>query len=207
MIIAIDGPSGSGKSSIAKKISQILNFNHLDTGAMYRLLALKLKKENREFSKDILKNLNIYIKGDKFYLDNIDVSLEIRENEISKLASSISKIKEVRDYMVSLQRELSKDSNVVLDGRDIGTVVFPNADFKFFITASPSIRAKRRFKESKNISYETILEDIIKRDNQDITRDISPLEKAKDAIEINTDDLNLDQVINKIIKIIKKEKN
>ncbi len=206
MIIAIDGPSGSGKSSIAKKIAKKLNVSHLDTGAMYRLFALKMKKENKEV-KELLSNLDIKIEKEKFYLDGKDVSLEIRENEISKLASKLSKLYEVRDYMVSLQRKISQDKDIVLDGRDIGTVVFPNANFKFFITASPEIRAKRRYLEDKSIDYETILKDIIKRDEQDTNRKYAPLKKADDAILINTDNLTLEEVVAKIISIIQEKKN
>ncbi len=207
MIIAIDGPSGSGKSSVAKKIAKKLNIEHLDTGAMYRLLALKLKKENIEFRDEILTKLNIDIKDSKFYLDGIDVSLEIRENEISKLASKISKNKKVREYMVDLQRKISKNKDIVLDGRDIGTVVFPNADYKFYITASPEERANRRFSEDKSIDYNIILKDIINRDEQDINREESPLKQAEDAVFIDTDNLKLDEVVNIVISIIWENKD
>lgn len=207
MIIAIDGPSGSGKSSIAKIISKKLNIQHLDTGAMYRLLALKLIKENKEFDEGILENLSILIKGNTFYLDGIDVSSKIRENEVSKKASEISKIKEVRDYMVALQRKIAGEQDIILDGRDIGTVVFPNAKVKIFLTASIEQRAKRRYLEDKSISYEKILYDMKKRDEQDSTRKNSPLKVADDAIVLDTTTMSIDEVTNKIIEIVEKKKN
>ncbi|WP_068268655.1 (d)CMP kinase [Caviibacter abscessus] len=207
MIIAIDGPSGSGKSSIAKIIAKKLNIQHLDTGAMYRLLALKLIKENKEFDKSILENLNILIKGNIFYLDGIDVSEEIRENEVSKKASDISKIKEVREYMVSLQRKIAGEQDIILDGRDIGTIVFPDAKVKIFLTASLEQRAKRRHLEDKNIGYEKILYDMKKRDEQDSTRQNSPLKVADDAIVLDTTKMDIDEVTKKIIEIVEKKKN
>ena len=207
MIIAIDGPSGSGKSSISKTISKKLNIQHLDTGAMYRLLALKLLKENLEYDKSILNKLNIKIHDNKFFLDDIDVTNKIRNNEISKKASSVSKIKEVREYMVDLQRKISGEQDIVLDGRDIGTVVFPNADIKIFLTATIEERAKRRAIEDNSVSYEKILYDMKKRDEQDSTRENSPLKIADDAIVIDTTNIDIDTVTNKIIKIVENKKN
>lgn len=210
MIIAIDGPSGSGKSSVSKEISKRLNILHLDTGAMYRLLGYKLLKEkidvnNEKKINEVLKCLNIDIKGNSFYLDNDNVSDKIRSNEVSIYASKVSKIFEVREYMVNMQRKISEDKDVILDGRDIGTVVFPNADFKIFLTASAQKRAERRFKEDGTLEYEKILSDIIKRDYEDENRKNSPLKKAKDAIEINTDDLSFEEVVNKILNIVRKK--
>lgn len=207
MIIAIDGPSGSGKSSIAKIISKKLNIQHLDTGAMYRLLALKLLNENLEYDKSILSELNIKIQDNKFFLDDIDVTTKIRDNEVSKKASSVSKIKEVREYMVDLQRKISGEQDIVLDGRDIGTVVFPNADIKIFLTATIEERAKRRAIEDNSVSYEKILYDMKKRDEQDSTRENSPLKIADDAIVIDTTNMDIDAVTNKIIELVEKKKN
>ncbi|CAM3180276.1 (d)CMP kinase [Streptobacillus ratti] len=206
MIIAIDGPSGSGKSTVAKSIAQKLDIAHLDTGAMYRLLGYKMIKDNLNLDNisDVLKELNIDIKGSTFYLDNVDVSKEIRENNVSMMASKVSKIKEVREFMVDLQREISKNKSVILDGRDIGTVVFPNADIKIYLNASAEVRAKRRYLEDKKLEYEKILEDIIKRDYEDMNREHSPLRKSEDAIEINTDNLTFDEVLNKILKLVDK---
>lgn len=207
MIIAIDGPSGSGKSSIAKIISKKLNIQHLDTGAMYRLLALKLLNENLEYNKSILSELNIKIQDNKFFLDDIDVTTKIRDNEVSKKASSVSKIKEVREYMVDLQRKISGEQDIVLDGRDIGTVVFPNADIKIFLTATIEERAKRRAIEDNSVSYEKILYDMKKRDEQDSTRENSPLKIADDAIVIDTTNMDIDAVTNKIIELVENKKN
>lgn len=207
MIIAIDGPSGSGKSSIAKIISKKLNIQHLDTGAMYRLLALKLLNENLEYDKSILSELNIKIQDNKFFLDDIDVTTKIRDNEVSKKASSVSKIKEVREYMVDLQRKISGEQDIVLDGRDIGTVVFPNADIKIFLTATIEERAKRRAIEDNSVSYEKILCDMKKRDEQDSTRENSPLKIADDAIVIDTTNMDIDAVTNKIIELVENKKN
>lgn len=205
MIIAINGPSGSGKSTIAKLIAKEFNFEYLDTGAMYRMLALKLLNENISYSNDILNNISIKIDNNKFYLDNIDVTDKIRTNEVAIMASDISKIKEVREYMVDLQRKISESKSIVLNGRDIGTVVFPSADVKIYLTASAQIRAQRRFSESKGISYDKIYTDILKRDNQDMNRENSPLKKASDAIEIDSSNYTIDEVSKLISNIIKEK--
>lgn len=207
MIIAIDGPSGSGKSSVAKAIAKKLNITHLDTGAMYRLLGYKIIKDNLDINNinninNILKELNIDIVGEKFFLDDIDVTKEIRANNVSMMASSVSKIKEVREYMVAMQREISKNKSVILDGRDIGTVVFPDADIKIYLNASASVRANRRYLEDNKLDYNKILEDIIKRDYDDMNREHSPLKKAEDAIEINTDNLSFEEVLNNILELV-----
>lgn len=207
MIIAVDGPSGSGKSSISKEIAKKLNIQYLDTGAMYRLLALYLEENSLEFSKEVLKDFNIKQSGETFYLNGVDVSKKIRTNDISKKASDISKIKEVREYMVDLQRKNSKSHSVILDGRDISTVVFPNADFKIFLTASVEVRAKRRFLQDKTLSYDKILEDIKKRDYQDMNRKNSPLRIAKGATVIDTSQMTKEQVIQKIISLVKGGQN
>ncbi|AKC95743.1 cytidylate kinase [Sneathia vaginalis] len=207
MIIAVDGPSGSGKSSISKEIAKKLNIQYLDTGAMYRLLALYLEENSLEFSKEVLKDFNIKQSGETFYLNGVDVSKKIRTNDISKKASDISKIKEVREYMVDLQRKISKSHSVILDGRDISTVVFPNADFKIFLTASVEVRAKRRFLQDKTLSYDKILEDIQKRDYQDMNRKNSPLRIAKGATVIDTSQMTKEQVIQKIISLVKGGQN
>lgn len=207
MIIAVDGPSGSGKSSISKEIAKKLNIQYLDTGAMYRLLALYLEENNLEFSKEVLKDFNIKQSGETFYLNGVDVSKKIRTNDISKKASDISKIKEVREYMVDLQRKISKSHSVILDGRDISTVVFPNADFKIFLTASVEVRAKRRFLQDRTLSYDKILEDIQKRDYQDMNRKNSPLRIARGATVIDTSQMTKEQVIQKIISLVKGGQN
>ena len=216
MIIAVDGPAGSGKSTISKLLAKELGLVYLDTGAMYRLFTLKMLKENILFSdsdkiNELLENLNINIENDRFYLDEKDVSEEIRKTDVAENVSKTAAIKEVREKMVNLQREFSKSKNVILDGRDIGTVVFPEADIKIFLVADPRERAERRFKELKakgeNISLDSIYENILKRDRLDSTRENSPLKKANDAIEVDTTGKNIEEVKNIILNLyINKDK-
>ena len=215
MIIAIDGPAGSGKSTIAKLIAKDIGLVYLDTGAMYRLVTLKALNEgimgNGKLSdlgkiKKLLDNLNIDIKENGFYLDDVDVSEEIRKPIISENVSDIAAIREVREKMVDLQRKFSKSKNVILDGRDIGTVVFPNADLKIFLVADAKERAKRRYKElvekGENVEIEEIYDNILKRDKIDSTRKESPLKKAKDAVEVDTTFKSIKEVKNEILKMI-----
>ena len=210
MIIAIDGPAGSGKSTIAKLIAKDLGMIYLDTGAMYRLFTLKILKEKINFyaTKEIIKllsNLKIDIKKDKFYLDGEDVTEEIRKTEVSMIVSKVATIKEVRETMVDHQIEFSKSKNIILDGRDIGTVVFPNADLKIFLVADPRERAKRRYKEliekGEKVLLDEIYENIITRDEIDSTRKESPLKKAEDAIEVDTTYKNIEEVKEEILEI------
>ena len=212
MIIAIDGPAGSGKSTIAKLIAEDLGLVYLDTGAMYRLVTLKALNEgilgDFEKIKKMLNNLNIDIKENGFYLDNVDVSDEIRKPIVSENVSDIAAIREVREKMVDLQRKFSESKNVILDGRDIGTVVFPNANVKIFLVADAKERANRRYKElvkkGENVKIEEIYENILKRDEIDSTRKESPLKKAKDAIEVDTTSKNIEEVKNEILNIYSK---
>ncbi len=207
MRIAIDGPSGSGKSSVAKAVAKRLGLLHLDTGGMYRTLGYKVIKDNLNLEniEEVLKNLDLKIVNKKFFLDGEDVSEKIRSNEVSKIASKVSSIKSVREYMVNLQREISSNNDVILDGRDIGTVVFPNAEVKIYLTASPEVRANRRYLEDGSLSYEKILEDILKRDYDDSHREHSPLKVADGAKIIDTDNLSFEEVVEKIIGVIKNE--
>lgn len=215
MIIAIDGPAGSGKSTISKLVAKDLDLIYLDTGAMYRLVTLKALKmgildenlENLDKINELLDNLEIDIREDGFYLDGVDVSEEIRKPIVSENVSKIAAIKEVRIKMVDLQRAFSKAKNVILDGRDIGTVVFPNADLKVFLVADARERANRRYKEltekGENVSLEEIYQNILMRDKIDSTREEAPLKKAKDAVEVDTTSKNIDEVKEKILNLYK----
>lgn len=213
MIIAIDGPAGSGKSTIAKLIAEDLGLVYLDTGAMYRLVTLKSLNDgilgNLDKIIKMLDDLRIDIKQNGFYLDDTNVSEEIRKPVVSENVSDIAAIREVREKMVDLQRKFSESKNVILDGRDIGTVVFPNADVKIFLIADAKERANRRYKElvskGENVKIEEIYENILKRDKIDSTRKESPLKKADDAIEVDTTSKNIEEVKNEILYIIKQK--
>ena len=215
MIIAIDGPAGSGKSTIARLIAKDKGLIYLDTGAMYRLVTLKALNKgilgnndlnDLEEIKKLLGNLNIDIRENGFYLDNVDVSEEIRKPVVSENVSDVAAIREVREKMVDLQRKFSESKNVILDGRDIGTVVFPNADLKIFLVADAKERAKRRYREliekGENVEIEEIYENILKRDKIDSTRKESPLKKAKDAVEVDTTSKSIEEVKNEILRMV-----
>ncbi len=207
MQIAIDGPAGSGKSTVAKKIAEKLNIIYIDTGAMYRAITLKLKDIDKKIYEEACNNTNIEFINNKIFLDGKDVSSQIRSEEISKLTSDISKIDFVRKKLVSIQKEIATKNSVVMEGRDITTVVLPDADYKFYLSASPEIRAKRRTLQLKekglNADYEEILRDIKKRDNNDIKRENSPLKVADDAIVIDSSNLTADESIEKILSYIR----
>lgn len=206
MKIAIDGPAGSGKSSLAKEIAKRLGILYVDTGAMYRAITLKLLKEDESSYEDILKNTKISFEVDKIFLDGRDVSKEIRENEISNKTSEMSKKKIIRDYLVKMQREIARDKDVVMEGRDIGSVVLKDAEYKFFLTADVKTRAMRRYKQidDDKVSFEEILEDLKVRDYNDSHRENSPLIQTEDAILIDSTDLNAEETIEKIISYIKR---
>jgi len=216
MIIAIDGPSGAGKSTAAKLVAGRLGYLYLDTGAMYRALTLKVL-ENRIDANDV--NRIAYLASESeiglinnsdgsliVTLDGVDVSLAIRKPNITKLVSDVAKIKAVRQVMLKLQRELGKKGNVVLDGRDIGTVVFPEAEKKFYIDADLKERVKRRHKELKGLGQDVTLGavelDLSNRDKIDTSREFAPLKKAEDAVYIDTTFLTIEEVVDKLLSYI-----
>ena len=210
-IVTVDGPAGSGKSTIAKIIAKKYGFTYLDTGAMYRMIALyalenSIDLQDSKAIETMLKNTKLDIVGNQFFLNGKDVSDEIRTPRVSEIVSPVSAIKEVRVKLVDLQREISKGKSVILDGRDIGTVVFPSGDVKIYLVASPEERAKRRLKEYEEkgveADYESVLASIKERDFIDSTRKESPLKKAEDAHEIDSSTMSIDEVVEVISKYI-----
>lgn len=207
--VTVDGPSGSGKSTVCKLISNILNIEYLDTGSMYRSLAyFCLKKninlEDEEEVMHVLNNLDITFESSKIKVNGEFLRDKIRTNDVSMAASKVSRYYSVRERLVEIQRQIASNKAIIIDGRDAGTNILKNADYKFYLDASPEIRAKRRFNEQKDdSSYETILKDIKLRDEQDKNRKYAPLKRAEDAVYINSDDMNIDEVVEKIIEIIR----
>lgn len=211
LVVAIDGPAGSGKGTVTKIIASKKNLQYIDTGAMYRCIALKMLEENvgledTEKIKNILDNIEIDLEGSNVFLNNRDVTKQIRTVEVSNFTSPVSAIGFVREKMVDLQRALASGKDVIMEGRDIGTIVFPNADVKIYLDAKPEERARRRVEQNEKngipSNYEQILKDIIERDTRDMTRENSPLKKADDAILVDTTSLTIEEVIDKIINII-----
>ncbi|MBQ3593197.1 MAG: (d)CMP kinase [Clostridia bacterium] len=213
--IAIDGPSGAGKSTISKTVAKKLGIVHIDTGAIYRTIGLYfynlgIECNDAEKIVPLLDKINIELKitedGQKMLLDGKDVSLDIRQHHISQCASQVSAIPQVREHLLNIQRDFAKKQSIVMDGRDIGTVVLPDADIKLFLTASPESRAQRRYEElclrGENVSYEKILEDVKTRDYNDSHREIAPLKPADDSILVDTTGFELQDSIDKIIGII-----
>lgn len=212
MIIGVDGPAGAGKSTISKLIAKKLNINYIDTGAMYRAVTYKCLSEgvdvkNEEAVIEVAKRTDIDFRDNNIYLDSKVVNEEIRTREVSANVSDVAKIKEVRYLMVDVQREIGTRNDVILDGRDIGSYVFPNADYKFFLVATPEERGRRRYKELCEKGFEGTLEEIIKdiekRDEIDSNREFAPLKKADDAIEIDTTGLGIDEVVEAVVSKIK----
>ncbi len=212
--IAIDGPAGSGKSTIAKALAKKLNIDYIDTGAMYRAFGYKIRElgidmYNMTQLNELLDGTEIDFDKGKTLLDGNDVSSLIRTPEISMVASKCSAIAEVRKKLVRLQQAMGENKSVVMDGRDIGTVVFPKAKYKFFLTASSEERAKRRFAElaekGENTSFEKVLEEINQRDHNDTTREVTPLRQADDAILVDTTSMNIEQVTDFIMSKIMEE--
>ncbi|MBF0709798.1 MULTISPECIES: (d)CMP kinase [unclassified Gemella] len=215
--VAIDGPAGSGKSTITKQVAKELGFNYIDTGALYRSLCYtflekNLKELNEEKIAEILKDteIKVYFKDFKQYqeVNGVDITDKIRTNEVSTYTSLFARSKNVRDYLIDIQRDLANFCDVIMDGRDIASVVLPKADVKIYLTASVEERAGRRFKElrenGESVDIEELKKNIETRDNQDKNREIAPLVKVDDAIEIDTSNMTIEQVVNKIKEIIEK---
>lgn len=209
--VAIDGPAGAGKSTIAKLVAKKFDLMYINTGAMYRAVALKSKEKNISTNNikdlcELIEEMEMEFINDDLILNGVNIQDEITMPEISVIVSSYASIPEVRVKLVKLQRDMSKKFNVIMDGRDIGTVVLKDAPFKIFLTATPEERATRRYEELKNrsieCSFDEILKDIIERDYKDTHRAVDPLKKAEDAIEIDTTGLSIQEVTNKINSLI-----
>jgi len=220
-VIALDGPSGSGKSTVAKLVAEKLHLVYIDTGAMFRAVAYALQHTGINFSKPKLEESEVKLienffhdhrfqfspaKGVLVQLDNLNLTDVIREHHVSKLASQISKHKVIRDFLAHWQRSIVQNRAAILDGRDIGTVIFPEAALKIFLTASPDERAKRRFEELQargqlDHGYEEILNDIKERDHEDMTREIAPLKKAQDSVELDTTGKSIQEIVEAIVNL------
>ena len=217
-IVGIDGPAGSGKGTVTKKIANELGLINIDTGSTYRCVALEvlnrnISLEDKEKIIQVAKEVKIDIEalpdGDKIYLNGKEVTKEIRSKEVTKIVSPISSIKEVRYEMVELQRRLAEGKNVIMEGRDICTYVFPNANVKIYLDASIEERATRRYKENQEkgieMSYEEVYESIKKRDENDKNKEIGALKLAEDSVVVDTTSLTIDEVVGRIIEIIKEK--
>lgn len=218
--VAIDGPAGAGKSTVARGAAKELGYIYVDTGALYRTVALAAQRKNiigdvKEIC-DMLPNITVELKFDekgeqRVYLNGEDVSSLIRTPEISMAASSVSQIPAVRDFLLELQRSIARDNNVIMDGRDIGTVVLPNADVKIFLFASPECRAERRYKEliekGQDVKYEDVLKDVNDRDYQDSHREIAPLKPTEESVMADTTGKALPESIEMVVSVIKEKIN
>lgn len=216
-VVAIDGPAGAGKGTITKLVGEKLNLVNIDTGATFRCVALNMiqknvKMEEEEKIQEILDNINIEMNSNgKIFLNGEEVTHRIRENDVNNLVSPVSTLQIVRNKLLEIQRNIAKGKNVIMEGRDIGTVVFPNANVKIYLDATAEERARRRLLQNKEkgieSSYEEVLNGIKERDERDSTRKIAPLKKAEDAIYVDSTNLNIEQVVEKIIEIINDKKN
>ena len=218
--VAIDGPAGAGKSTVARGAAKELGYIYVDTGALYRTVALAAQRNgvlgNEEAAQDLLGKITVELKFDenseqKVYLNGEDVSSLIRTPEISMAASKVSQIPAVRAFLLELQRSIARSNNVIMDGRDIGTVVLPDADVKIFLFASPECRAQRRYKEliekGENVAYEDVLKDVNDRDYQDSHREIAPLKPTEESVMADTTGKELPESIDMIVSVIKEKIN
>lgn len=218
-IVAVDGTAGSGKGSITKIVAERLNLITIDTGAMYRCVTLAMLEQNvgieeTEKIENILKNIKIEFVEDeqnkKVLLNGKDVTLKIRSKEVNEFVSPVSTIRVVREYLANMQREMAKSIDVIMEGRDIGTNVFPNADVKIYLDATPEERARRRFKQNEEnglkIPYDEILKNVKERDYIDSHREIAPLSKAPDAVYIDSTGMTIEEEAETVMKIIKEKK-
>ena len=217
MKIAIDGPAGAGKSSIAKLVAKKLSFVYVDTGAMFRTVAYYFLSQGKdpsdaEMVTEECEKISISIEykdgAQHIFLDGTDVSTEISQEEVGKNASVVAKNQAVRNRLLALQRQMAEKQDVIMDGRDIGTVVLPDAQVKIYLTASASVRAERRYKElvekGETCNLKKIEEDIIARDEQDMNREIAPLKQAEDAVLVDSSYMTIEEVVDKIIEIVEK---
>lgn len=211
--VAIDGPSGAGKSTIAKAVAKKMGIDYIDTGAMYRAVGYKTKISGVNYEDSVemqamLEHTDIDFSDGNIILDGKIVNDEIRTNEMSMMASKVSTLPAVREKLVELQRKMGQTKSIIMDGRDIGTNVLTDAEFKFFMTASAEERADRRYKEliekGQQVQYDQILEDIKQRDHNDMTRTLNPLRKAEDAIELDTTGMSIDDVTESILREVTK---
>lgn len=215
--VAIDGPAGAGKSTMAKAVAKEIGFVYVDTGAIYRTVGYHMNlmgigPKDTDGVTRLIDDVNLKITYDAeglqhMILNGTDVTGEIRTPEMSVIASQISAQPVVRDFLLDVQRDVARQNHVIMDGRDIGTVVLPHADVKIYLTASPEVRAKRRFAELQakdpKVRFADVLHDLEERDRVDMTRKIAPLKKARDAVELNTDNLNLEQSVEAMLQIIR----
>ena len=214
IIIAVDGPAGAGKSTIAKIIAKRLNINYIDTGAMYRAVALSAKRNNIKTTEidslmNMIDKMEMHFENDDLILNGVNIQDEITLPEISEIVSQYASIPEVRSKLVVLQRKMSEKYNVIMDGRDIGTTILPNAEVKIYLTASADTRAKRRALEyeqkGESFDLDQIRKDIIERDERDMNREISPLKQADDAVLVDSSEMGIDQVVDAILDVYNKK--
>lgn len=217
MIVAIDGPAGAGKGCVTKQVGKRLGLLNIDTGAMFRCVTLNvlqegIKVEEENKMKEVLDKIDIDLKeSGEVFLNGKDVSKQIREDRVNHMVSPVSVIPIVREKLLELQRKMAQGKNIIMEGRDIGTVVFPNADVKIYLDASAEERARRRVKQNQEngieSSYEEVLKSIIERDTKDINRQIAPLKQAEDAIYLDSTNMSVEETANEIVNLIQKKLN